>query len=206
MAVRRLGPARRAPTVAGEEGAEMNITRKWAMPSADTFDVPPIGEFVKSYLRKSKVSVDPFARNKRWATYTNDLNPKTAAECHMPALDFLRELAAKDVKADLIIFDPPYTINQIEEVYAGIGRAKFTFEEYSHLGRWNDEKNICNEILTPAGMFLHFGYHTNGMGKERRFEIAEILMVAHGGARYDTICMAERKLAHQPQMFAQAQP
>jgi hypothetical protein len=39
----------------------MNITRKWDMPSADTFSVPTIGEFVKSYLRKSKVSVDPFA-------------------------------------------------------------------------------------------------------------------------------------------------
>jgi hypothetical protein len=198
MALGRVSQVHR-PAPQGME--EMKITRKWAMPSADTFDVPPIGEFVKSYLRNSKVSIDPFARNKRWATYTNDLNPATAAEYHMPALDFLRMLAEKGVQADLIIFDPPYTINQIEEVYAGIGKDKFTFEEYSQLGRWNGEKNLCNELLVPGGVFLHFGYHTNGMGKERRFEILEILMTAHGGARYDTICMAERKLAHQPALM-----
>jgi hypothetical protein len=160
----------------------MNITRKWAMPSADTFDVPAIGEFVKSYLRHSKVSIDPFARNKRWATYTNDLNPETAAEYHCDAGDFLQMLLDRGVQADLIIFDPPYTINQIEEVYAGVGKNKFTFEEYSQLGRWNVEKNICNQLLSVGGVFLHFGYHTNGMGKDRKFEILEILMVAHGGA------------------------
>lgn len=35
----------------------MLINRVWAMPSADTFDVPPIGDFVKRYLRQSKVSI-----------------------------------------------------------------------------------------------------------------------------------------------------
>jgi hypothetical protein len=42
-----------------------------------------IGGFVKKYLIKVKVSVDPFARNNRWATYTNDLNPDTAAQTHL---------------------------------------------------------------------------------------------------------------------------
>lgn len=37
---------------------------------------PPIGEMVQRYLKAAKISCDPFARNKRWATYTNDLNPK----------------------------------------------------------------------------------------------------------------------------------
>ena len=40
----------------------MQFSRHWAMPSADTFDVKPIGEFVKKYLHG--VSVDLFARNK----------------------------------------------------------------------------------------------------------------------------------------------
>lgn len=60
----------------------MNMRRVWAMPSPDTFSCQPIGHLVKRYLAKSQVSVDPFARNKRWATYTNDLNPDTAAEYH----------------------------------------------------------------------------------------------------------------------------
>lgn len=63
------------------------------MPSADTFSVKPIGEFVRRYLAASTVSIDPFARNKRWATHTNDLNPKTGAEYHMDAEAFLKHLA-----------------------------------------------------------------------------------------------------------------
>lgn len=59
------------------------------MPNADTFSVKPIGEFVQRYLATSRVSVDPFARNKRWATHTNDLNPATEAEHHMDAEAFL---------------------------------------------------------------------------------------------------------------------
>lgn len=74
------------------------MSRTWAMPTSDTFDCKPIGDFVRQYLKG--VSVDPFARNKRWATHTNDLNPETAAEYHMDAKDFLEMLAAKGVKAD----------------------------------------------------------------------------------------------------------
>jgi hypothetical protein len=83
------------------------IRREWAMPSADTFDIPVIAAFVKKYLCQSKISVDPFARNKRWATYTNDLNPETQADSHLEALDFIHSLIEKGVKADLVIFDPP---------------------------------------------------------------------------------------------------
>lgn len=79
------------------------------MPNGDTFSVPPIGDFVRSYLAASRCSVDPFARNKRWATHTNDLNPETEAEHHMDAEEFLRMLALRGVKADLVIFDPPYS-------------------------------------------------------------------------------------------------
>lgn len=82
----------------------MNISRTWAMPNSNTFSVPPIGEFVRKYLANSKVSIDPFARNKRWATYTNDLNDKTDAEYHLEASDFLEILIEQEVKADLIIF------------------------------------------------------------------------------------------------------
>jgi hypothetical protein len=179
---------------------EMNITRKWAMPSADTFDVPPIGEFVKSYLRNSKVSIDPFARNKRWATYTNDLNPETAAEYHMPAVDFLRTLVERGIQADLIIFDPPYTLHQSKECYESIG-LPFMMEDAQQAGVWSREKEYCYKLLKPAGVFLHFGYHSNGMGKARGTQIEEILIVAHGRNHNDTICMAERKTAHQPAMF-----
>src|SRR5467141_671591 len=102
------------------------MRRVWAMPDADTFNVGPIGGLVRWYLSKSKVSVDPFARNKRWATHTNDLNPETQAESHLPALDFLLELDTKDVKVDLVIFDPPYSIHQAKVCYESFGKKVFT--------------------------------------------------------------------------------
>jgi hypothetical protein len=179
----------------------MNITRKWAMPSADTFSVPAMGEFVKSYLRKSKVSIDPFARNKRWATYTNDLNPETEAEHHMLALDFLKMLRDKGVQADLVIFDPPYTINQVKVAYESFGAGVFTSYDAHNAVRWTDEKEVVYDLLVPGGVFLQFGYNSCGLGKNGNCKIEEILLVAHGPAHYDTISMAERKIAHQPALM-----
>ena len=57
----------------------MDINRQWAMPNKNTFEVKPIREFVLKYLDKSKVSIDPFARDCDWATFTNDVNPNTSA-------------------------------------------------------------------------------------------------------------------------------
>jgi len=173
----------------------MLISRVWAMPSADTFDCPPIGEMVKRYLRASRISIDPFARNKNWATYTNDLNPKTEAQCHMDACDFLKMLLDKDVRADLIIFDPPYSHYQTREVYQSVGRPYRFNVEAANMGHWTKEKRICAQLLTVDGYFLHFGWHSNGLGKGRHAQIEEILLVAHGRAHNDTICMAERKIA-----------
>lgn len=174
----------------------MKMTRKWAMPNADTFDVQPIGEFVKSYLRNSRISVDPFARNKRWATYTNDLNPKTEAEYHLEAKDFLEKLKNDGVMVDLGIFDPPYSPRQVQEVYSGIGKT-VTMEDTQMVHIRRDARNILAEITSVGGYVLSFGWNTAGIGKERGFEIVEILMVCHGGWHNDTLCMAERKISHQ---------
>ena len=70
----------------------MKMSRVWAMPTKDTFDCAPIGDFVWRHLDKDYISVDPFARNKSWAHYTNDLNPDTSAQHHMDARDFLQML------------------------------------------------------------------------------------------------------------------
>jgi len=167
--------------------------RYWAMPSRDTFDIPLIGNFVQKYLQQSKVSVDPFARNKRWATHTNDLNPTTEAEHHMDAFDFLQLLGQLGVMVDLIIFDPPYSPNQLVEQYNSIDKAvrgnHYTYHSRM-VKRWKD---AANELLLHGGIVLTFGWNSNGFGKTRGFDIIEGMIIAHGGAHNDTICMAERK-------------
>ena len=178
----------------------IQLSRQWAMPSADTFDVPPIGDFVKKYLRQSKVSIDPFARNKRWATYTNDLNPETAAEYHLDALEFLKMLKERGVVADLVIFDPPYSVSQVKQCYEGIGLS-VTQRDVSALF-YSDARNAISEVVSVGGIVLSFGWSSVGLGATRNFKTEEIFLVCHGGAHNDTICMAERKMAHQERMFA----
>lgn len=180
-------------------GTGMIIRREWAMPNKNTFDIQPIRLFVEKYLDKSTVSVDPFARNKRWATHTNDLNPDTKAEHHLKAVDFLQKLLDEKIRADLIIFDPPYNLSQTKECYDNVG-IKFNHEDAKN-GGWKREKNIIEHILDPQGIFLNFGWSTYGMGKYRSCEILEILLVCHGGPHYDTICMAERKTSEQLKLW-----
>jgi len=169
------------------------------MPSADTFDVEPIKGFVQKYLMKSKCSVDLFARNKRWATYTNDLNPDTAAQYHMDAEDFAKMLHAAQVRPDLIIFDPPYSPRQVSEMYSGIGRTT-TITDTQMVTIRKGSKNVLMEMAGPGTVVLSFGWNSSGMGFERGFEIIEILLVCHGSFHNDTICMAERRLESHPEL------
>lgn len=166
------------------------------MPSADTFDVPPIAGFVQKYLLRSKVSVDPFARNKRWATYTNDLNPETAAKEHMDAEDFLRKY--RNICPDLVIFDPPYSIGQIVTTYASFGIDRDG--KGTHNGAlYSRTRAAIREITAPGAIVLSFGWNSCGMGAG--WELIEILLCAHGGAHNDTICMAERLKTPEADLF-----
>jgi len=179
------------------------MNRVWAMPNKQTFKVKPIMQFIQQYIDPTTVSIDPFAGNNNWCTYSNDLNPNTIAQYHMSAFDFLLMLSEKNVKANLIIFDPPYSIRQVKECYESIGVKKFTYSDTLNAVKWTKEKEVCSKLLLDNGIFLHFGWHTNGMGKKHNTEIIEILLVAHGSGHHDTICMAEKKVKkdYQTSMF-----
>ncbi len=164
------------------------------MPNHDTFSVKPIGDFVRRYLSASKVSVDPFARDKRWATHTNDLNPDTAAEHHMDAEEFLLMLARDGVVGDLVIFDPPYSPRQISECYKSVGLEVGMRETQSAL-LYQRVRNAIAKVCAPNATVLSFGWNTVGMGKKHGFEQIEIMLCCHGGAHNDTICMAEKRIS-----------
>lgn len=173
----------------------MSITfsRHWGMPSADTFDCEPIKGFVQKYLMKSKVSVDPFARNNQWATHTNDLNPNTRAKSHLDAETFILNLKQQSVVADLVLFDPPYSNEQMSRSYKDAGFVP-TMETTQNGGMYARVRNAIALIVSESGIVLSFGWNSGGMGKGRGFEIEEVLLVCHGGAHNDTICMAERRM------------
>ena len=162
------------------------------MPNSDTFDVKPIGDFVKRYLANSKVSIDPFARNKKWATYTNDLNPATSADYHLDAEEFLNILAKQSVTADLIIFDPPYSPRQISECYKSIG-LEVGSKETQNAALYARVRNALIQCCKKDTVVLSFGWNSSGMGKKHGFEIEEIMLCCNGGGHNDTICMAEKR-------------
>ena len=182
-----------AVVIAGAAICSASLSRVWDMPNSDTFDVPSIGGFVKKYLMKSQISVDCFSRNKRWTTYTNDLNPNTAAEYHMDAEAFLKMLAAQGVRCDLAILDPPYSPRQISECYQEAG-IKCGMKETQNAALYSRVKNALAEVLTDDAIVLSFGWNSAGMGQKHGFEIIEGLLVCHGSAHNDTICLAERRL------------
>lgn len=156
------------------------------MPTADTFDCPPIAEFVRRYTYG--VIVDPFARNSRMGTITNDINPNTNAEYHMDAEAFLKMLGKDRLLADCIILDPPYSPRQISESYVAAG-LKATQADTQNAALYARVRNAARALCRRGTRVLSFGWNSCGMGPF--FSKVELLLVAHGGAHNDTICLAE---------------
>lgn len=167
----------------------MIINRAWAMSSDKTFSIKPIREFVQRYTDGKSVIIDPFARECKFGTITNDLNPSFDTDYHMDALDFMKLM--QDNSADVVLYDPPYSLRQVKECYEGVG-IKVTAEHTKSTWRARHLDEI-QRILHPGGICLCFGWNTNGVGKTRGFTMCEILIVAHGGSKNDTICTAEIK-------------
>ena len=133
---------------------------------------------------------------------TNDLNPNTKAEYHLDVLEFLKMLQDRDdiPKADLAIFDPPYSPEQLKRTYKSCG-IRMREESAHRTANWAAERNILDKLVSLGGYVLSFGWSSNGMGKKRGYNIEEILMVCHGGGHYDTICTAEKKVSEQLNLF-----
>lgn len=169
----------------------MKISRTWAMPSSTTFSIPPIARLIERYVpNEGVVTVDPFALNHN-ATFTNDLNPDTNAEYHMDALDFLKKLNAEGIKANVVYFDPPYSIRQCVESYKGVGRP-VTQRDTQVFNRWTEHKMEVAKLLAPNGIVISCGWNSQGMNKKNGFSIEEVLLVCHGGAHNDTIVTVDR--------------
>ena len=161
--------------------------------------MPPAAAVVRKYLAGSVCSVDPFARNRRWCTWTNDINPDTAAAYHMDACEFLYKLRADGVVSDLLIFDPPYSPRQISECYAGFGR-KATKEDTQNAVLYSRARNAALQILTPRAVVVSFGWNSTGMGAARGFEMVEVVLINHGAAHNDTIITVEMVDGRQARM------
>jgi len=163
------------------------IERVWAMPSAQTFAIPPIAELLTRWLRGCAIVIDPFCGQSVLGSHRNDLASGQDAESYVHSLD---------VEADAVLFDPPYSPRQISEVYRSVGLACGQ-RETQNGGLYKRVKDALDQKLALGGIAICCGWNSAGFGVSRRYEPLEILLVCHGGAHQDTIVTVERKVAHQ---------
>lgn len=171
----------------------MKMSREWAMPAGDTFSIPPIAAFVERWTQGREVIVDPFARRSTVGTITNDLDPEMPADYHLEASEFAQELFRQGIVADVVLFDPPYSPRQMAELYSRVGGREAA--ERSQNGRlYKESRDALAPLVRAGGVALSFGWQSAGFGESRGFAIREVLLVAHGGAHNDTICVAEERV------------
>ena len=166
----------------------MKFSREWAMPSPNTFSIPPIRRFVQRWLDGRTHIVDPFARDSRYATVTNDISTKTSATFHMRATDFLEKMVNDGERFDAILFDPPYSPRQISECYQSEG-LKVTQTDTQLSAMTKVCRSRFSELASDGCVCLTFGWQSVSIGEGWNME--EILLVPHGGAHNDTICTAQ---------------
>lgn len=171
------------------EEKSIAFTRVWAMPNAWTFSIRPIKMLLNRYVGDGKMWLDPFGGKNSPAEFTNDINPAMPTTYHMEAIDFAKRCL--DMYAG-VLFDPPYSFRQISEHYKSIGlKAKQTDTSMSF---YEKVKSALYEKVIKGGYAISCGWNTNGFGKARGFEIVEIMAVAHGGSKNDTLVTVERKI------------
>ena len=158
------------------------------MPNKWTFKIPPIALLLARYVGDGKGWIDPFAGMYSWAEFTNDINPDVPTMCHIDALEFLNKLTG-EYKG--VLFDPPYSDEQCLRKYKPVQRGTAGRAEY-----WAKCKDQIANVVKPEGFVLSFCWDSTGMGKNRGFELIEILLVCHGACHNDTICTVERKIQH----------
>lgn len=168
----------------------MYISKSWAMPNKNTFDIKPIKDIISKYHTDGLLSIDPFANKNRIARITNDLDTQYNTDYNLDALDFLKSF--EDNSIDFVFFDPPYSPRQVSECYKQLGLTVNMQTTQSSF--WSNLKKEVSRVTKKDGVVMTFGWNSGGIGKSFGFEQVEILLVAHGGWHNDTIVTVERKI------------
>ena len=145
-----------------------------------TFKVPKIRKWVEENVEGRVLNLFSGIIKLNCDEVRNDLREDMDADHHMDAFDFVKSW--KGEKFDTILLDPPYAYRKSMEMYEGAIASSF-----------NKVKNAIPDILNDNGIVITFGYHSNVMGKKRKFKQEHICLMSHGGAIHDTIAVIERR-------------
>ena len=162
----------------------MIINRIWSMPNKWTFKMPAAMNLIDKYITDNWL--DPFAGENSPADITNDIEGR-GAKFQMDGLEFLRSRNSHSVNG--VLFDPPYSVEQCLRRYTPKFKGTAGRAEY-----WGKCKDEIARIVNPGGITISFGWDSCGIGKNRGFEIIEILLICHGACHNDTIITVDKKI------------
>ena len=168
----------------------MIINRVYAQPNGHTFKIRQIAELINRYMPNPENWLDPCAGYNSPAGITNDLNPDCPTKYHLHAHDFVRNLEGQ---YDGVLFDPPYSLTQMKQIYNSIGIEKLRARDCTSF--YGDLRKDITPLIKPGGYAICCGWNSIGFGKSRGFKAVEILLVCHGRAHNDTIVTVERKIS-----------
>ena len=171
------------------EKFNIKFTRVWSMPTPWTFKMKPVRVILDKYVGSGKGWVDPYAGKNSPAGITNDHNLEIKTDYHMEAIDFVEMLRGE---YEGVLFDPPYSFTQVERHYKILGKP--VTKEVTMMGFYEKVKSVICEKIKLGGYAISFGWNTSGFGKARGFRIIEIMAIAHGGSRNDTLVTVEKKV------------
>lgn len=181
----------------------MIINRKWEMPNSKTFKIIAFRELIQKYSKPEYIVLDPFANECSIKEHlsskviSNDLDPSYKTDYNLEANDFLKLF--DDCSVDMVLFDPPYTPRQVAEVYTKLEKTVTISDTQSSY--WGNFKREISRVLKVGGICISFGWNSNGIGMTNSMKIIEILLVAHGGIKNDTLATVEMKTHHQDKLL-----
>src|SRR3990167_8597961 len=100
----------------------MKTSRIWEMPNSKTFRIVAIRNLILQYAKNGMTVIDPFANESSIKRYlhhcdyvSNDLDKEYKCDYNMEAQEFMKYYA--DCSVDMVLYDPPYSPRQVQEVY-----------------------------------------------------------------------------------------
>lgn len=175
--------------------------------SLDTHEVPAYRKAIEDAIKRMRPDrfigyenwaiVDPFARNHKIGTHRNDLDPSTSANHHMDAADFMELCADSDVRAKLILLDPPFSGRQASRYEKG-DKCLYAAGD----GRMGRIGAAIPKILIPNGRVVKIGYNSNSPCESGVLELTDVKLLYFGGLRNDWIITTWRRANYSLYNFA----
>ena len=176
----------------------MKFSRIGSKGSLDTHEVEPYAKAIRRAIQEMRKDpmisydpwaiIDPFARNHRIGTHRNDIDPSTNAEHHLDAADFMEYCVEANVRAKLILLDPPFSGRQASRYEAGD-----TCLYASGDGRMGRIGKTIPQLLIPNGRVVKVGYNSNSPCQNGVLELTNVDLVTFGGLRNDWIITTWRR-------------